>query len=94
MKGTVNVLLNFRKNSSLSAKIIGVLEPNETVEVIEDCGEWLKIKHEKKSGYVMAEYIDLDDEPSQEPAENPDDEPSQEPEKKTEEVDGKRTAAE
>lgn len=90
MKGIVNVLLNFRKKSSLSAKIIDVLEPNETVEVVEDCGEWLKIEHEKKSGYVMAEYIDLEDEPSQ----APEDEPCQEPEKKTEDVDGEGKAAE
>ena len=50
--------LNVREKTSSSSKKIGYLESEETVKVLEDCGEWLKVQYTAESeGYVFAEYV-------------------------------------
>lgn len=50
--------LNVREKASSSAKKVGYLENEETVKVLEDCGEWLKVQYTGDTeGYVFAEYV-------------------------------------
>ncbi len=51
--------LNIRENPSLKAKIIGVLLPGETGEVISIGEEWVLVKHDELEGYVFKEYLKL-----------------------------------
>lgn len=53
-KVTVNICrLNVRKAPSMAAEIVKVVKLNDKLELIEDQGEWLKVK----GGYVRAEYV-------------------------------------
>lgn len=49
--------LNFREDNNLDAKIHKVLNKGTKVDLIEQSGDWLKIKYENKEGYVYSKYI-------------------------------------
>ena len=50
--------LNVRVGQSTSAKKVGYLENEETVKVLEDCGEWLKVQYTNETeGYLSAQYV-------------------------------------
>ena len=50
--------LNVREGQSTDTKRIGYIEEGEKLKVLEDCGEWLKVKYtEEKEGYVSAQYV-------------------------------------
>lgn len=57
MIGVVKKNLHFRETPEKADNIIKILPKDQNVNVIEDQGEWLKVKVGNKSGYVMAEYI-------------------------------------
>ena len=53
--GTVNM----RKTPSLKGAIITRIKLGEIVEVVDPGEEWCKIKYQKKTGYMMAQYLDI-----------------------------------
>ncbi len=57
----VNVTrLNVRAEQSTSSKRIGYLNRDEMLEILMDCGEWLRVKYtDDKEGYVASQYISV-----------------------------------
>lgn len=53
--------LNIRQMPSTEAKVLGVLTPEDSVEVLESAGEWVKIQDinptSNKSGWVMKKFL-------------------------------------
>lgn len=50
--------LNVRREPDINADRIGYISRGESVSLLEDCGEWLKVQYtEQKTGYVSAEYV-------------------------------------
>lgn len=50
--------LNVRSEADISSKKIGYLDYNEKSELLENCGDWMKIQYSNnKTGYVASEYI-------------------------------------
>lgn len=49
--------LNVRKESELSSERIGYVNYEEKMEVLEDCGEWIRIRYMEEEGYVSADYV-------------------------------------
>ncbi|MDE6063489.1 MAG: C40 family peptidase [Lachnospiraceae bacterium] len=50
--------LNVRREPDINAAKIGYLSRGESVSLLEDCGEWLKVQYtEQNAGYVSAEYV-------------------------------------
>ena len=50
--------LNVRKEPDIDAAKIGYISRGESVSLLEDCGEWLKVQYtEQNAGYVSAEYV-------------------------------------
>lgn len=55
--------LNVRKEPSVEAKRIGYVAKGEKIKILEDCGEWLKVRYmDEKEGYVAAEYVSVAEE--------------------------------
>lgn len=55
--------LNVRKEPSTEANRIGFIDSGERVQVLEDCGEWLKIQYtDENVGYIAAEYVTVSEE--------------------------------
>ena len=62
---TVNTeTLNLRKEASTSSSIVELLNMNTELEIIEESGDWYKVKHGNNTGYVKKEFIKLNDESS------------------------------
>lgn len=60
MKGTVKCDLNFRSEPKREdGNIITYLEKGKEITILEDQGEWLKVKVGNKHGHVMAEFVDI-----------------------------------
>ena len=60
MKGTVKCDLYFRSEPKKEAEnIITYLEKGREITILENQGEWLKVKVGNKHGYVMAEFVDI-----------------------------------
>ena len=79
MKGTVKCNLYFRSEPKKEAtNIITYLEKGKEITILEDQGEWLKVKVGNKHGYVMAEYVDIAPEDPAEPEEPEPEEPEPE----------------
>ena len=57
MIGVVKKNLHFRKTPEKADNIIKILPKDQNVDVVEDLGEWLKVKVGRTTGYVMAEYV-------------------------------------
>ena len=53
--GTVNM----RRTPSLKGALIMRIKLGEIVEIIEPGEEWCKIKYQKKTGYMMAQFLDI-----------------------------------
>ena len=53
--GTVNM----RKTPSLKGALIMRIKLGEIVEIVEPGEEWCKIKYNKKTGYMMAQFLDI-----------------------------------
>lgn len=60
--GTVKTdgsVLNVRSGEGQDYGIIGTLNNGDTVEVLEDHGDWLYVRIPEHEGYVSAEYMDV-----------------------------------
>lgn len=54
--------LNVRENPNIESKRIGYIDNGESVRLIEDQGEWLKVQYaDDKQGYVAAEYVTIEE---------------------------------
>lgn len=53
--GTVNM----RKTPSLKGALIMRIKLGEIVEIVDPGEEWCKIKYQKKTGYMMAQFLDI-----------------------------------
>lgn len=53
--GTVNM----RRTPSLKGALIMRIKLGEIVEILEPGEEWCKIKYQKKTGYMMAQFLDV-----------------------------------
>lgn len=60
--------LNVRESASQSARVIGRIAKDQDVEILEDNGEWLKIKYRSYTGYVSSNYIKKIEEKEEIPA--------------------------
>lgn len=49
--------LNVRSGSGLDYEVIDQLNPGDTVEVIEEDGDWYKVTISEKTGYVSKDYL-------------------------------------
>lgn len=65
--GTYKVIsqsrLNVRNRPSTDSQILGVLQPNEQIEVLSIEGQWAKIQHRSNVGYVASKYIERVEQP-------------------------------
>lgn len=62
--GTINApnKLVLRKEASKSSSPILEIKNNEKVEILEESGEWYKVKYGSHEGYLFAEYVDAEKE--------------------------------
>ena len=51
--------VNMRKTPSLKGALIMRIKLGEVVEIVEPGEEWCKIKYNKKTGYMMAQFLDI-----------------------------------
>ncbi len=71
LTGTVNTNeLNLRDGASTSSNIITKLNKNETLNIIEETGEWYKVSYKNYTGYVSKQYLDKNEDTSQNNEEN------------------------
>ncbi|HKM33907.1 MAG TPA: C40 family peptidase [Lachnospiraceae bacterium] len=55
--------LNVRKEPVTDAKRIGYIDCGEKVQVLEDCGDWLRVQYTGDTeGYIAAEYVTVSEE--------------------------------
>lgn len=54
--------LNLRKEASIDSDIVEQLNLNTELEIIEEEGNWYKVKYSDKTGYVNKDYIKINDE--------------------------------
>lgn len=54
--------LNLRKGSSQTADVLYILNRGETLHLLEDRGEWIKVHYPKQNliGYVMSHLVDVE----------------------------------
>lgn len=52
-------LLNFRSAPSIDSDVIDLLKDGETVEIIDSNGEFDKVIHAGRTGYVMKKFIEF-----------------------------------
>jgi len=62
--------LVLRKEASKSAEPLATIANDAEVEIIEKTGEWYKVNANGKEGYLFAEYVEVQEEPVEEPTEN------------------------
>lgn len=51
--------LNIRDNPSISSNVVGTLRAGEKLELIDDMGEWLKVRYNEKECYIAKEYVKI-----------------------------------
>ena len=75
--GTVNAPsgLVLRKEASKSAQPITTVYDDATVEVLEQTGEWYKVKYGSYEGYMFAEFVEVEEE--EKTVEQPQEQPNQ-----------------
>lgn len=56
--------LFIRDNNSITAKVIGYLNPGDTGEVVSIGPAWVLLKHGELEGYVFKEYLQLEELPA------------------------------
>lgn len=54
--------LNMRKEADALSKAVSVVEENDTLSFVSEVGDWYQVKNGGKTGYVMKDYVNLDDE--------------------------------
>lgn len=62
--------LNLRDGASLSSNVLMKINKNETLNIIEEDGDWYKVSYKNYTGYVSKQYINKDEETNQTPVEN------------------------
>lgn len=94
--GKVNTeTVNLRETSSLDSKILELISINEDVEVLEDSGDWYKVKYKGITGYVRKDLITVSEENVQNDNENVDvQENNNEPTQETNQVNNETNAGE
>ena len=71
LTGTVNTNeLNLRDGASTSSNIITKLNKNETLNIIEETGDWYKVSYKNYTGYVSKQYLDKNEDTNQNNEEN------------------------
>ena len=55
----VTLALKVRDESSYESTVMGIISMGEKVSVLEDQGEWSKIKYNDTVGYILNEYVDF-----------------------------------
>ena len=55
----VTLALKVRDESSYESNVMGTIAMGEKVSVLEDQGEWSKIKYNDAVGYILNEYVDF-----------------------------------
>ncbi len=53
--------LILREEPSKSGNVIMTVSDKSSVEIIEESGEWYKVKYNEKEGYLYAEYVDVEE---------------------------------
>ena len=51
--------VNMRRTPSLKGALIMRIKLGETVEIVEPGEEWCKIRYQKKTGYMMAKFLEI-----------------------------------
>lgn len=51
--------LNLRSEANLKSKIVSILKPNTILDVIEESGDWLKVKADNIEGYAFKQFIKI-----------------------------------
>lgn len=89
--GTVNAPsgLVLREEKSKTSNPITTVKDKAKVEILEESGEWYKVKYNDSEGYLFAEYVEVEEEKPEEKTEEPETKPEEpkqeEPETKPEE---------
>lgn len=63
--GTANQDAKLRKTTSNDSIVLEIIPKKDEVEILEDAGDWYKVKYQKIKGYVQKEFIDVIEESSQ-----------------------------
>lgn len=75
-----SVPLKLREQPSTSSAVLAQLEHGTVVDVLDDQGDWLKVKVNGKTGYVFAlytvPYYEFDPDPTQKPTQKPTEKPT------------------
>ncbi len=50
--------VNFRASPGTSGKLLRTLPVGTNVEVLEECGDWLRIRYDGAEGYMMQKYLE------------------------------------
>ena len=71
--GTVNAPsgLVLREEKSKTSDPITTVTDNAKVEILEESGEWYKVKYNDNEGYLFAEYVEVEEETEPEKTEEP-----------------------
>ena len=65
-KATVSsTALRVREKPSTDSEIITNVYKGDIIEIVEDSGEWVKIKYNKDEGYVKKEFLNIDEKEKQ-----------------------------
>ena len=68
LKGRTTARINMRALPITSADIVKVVPDKTEVEIIGQCGVWYQVKYSGKTGYLMAQYLTVEGESTQAPA--------------------------
>jgi uncharacterized protein YgiM (DUF1202 family) len=59
--------LNIRKGPSINDTVLGILPKDERVELVSNTGQWWKIRVAGIEGFVVSDYLRLEEEPAGDP---------------------------
>ena len=77
----VNTSLNVRQGPGTQYKVIGSLTNNTKIEILEQTGDWYKMKAGNLTGYVSKEYVELENAEKPDPDPDPPQDPPKDPPK-------------
>lgn len=64
---TINVdATRLREENNTTSEILTKIYKNEEVEIVEEQGEWLKVKYKKYTGYIKKEFVNIKEESTEE----------------------------
>lgn len=63
--------LNFRKDNDIASSIIGVIEKDSIVKILNIDGDWLNVEYSAQIGWVHKDYVDIIENTTEEPTEEP-----------------------